>query len=69
MDHEKHKQDSLRKQKAGQGHWKPELASDSEAAVKADRSTKPESKEELQERTKRAAEDMTKAGTSMHDGL
>jgi hypothetical protein len=28
-----HKQDLLRKQKEGKGHWKPELASDSEEAV------------------------------------
>ncbi len=34
---ERHKQDSLAKQKAGKGHWKPELASDSEESVKADR--------------------------------
>ncbi|KAI9795417.1 MAG: hypothetical protein M1835_005838 [Candelina submexicana] len=37
-DHaEHHKQDQLRKQKEGKGHWKHELASNSEAAVKADR--------------------------------
>ena len=30
---EKHKQDQLQKQKEGKGHWKPELASDSEEAV------------------------------------
>ncbi|KAK8250494.1 hypothetical protein HDK77DRAFT_425331 [Phyllosticta capitalensis] len=34
---EAHKQDQLRKQKQGKGHWKDELASDSESAVKADR--------------------------------
>ena len=32
-DNEKHKQDQLTKQKEGKGHWKPELASDSEEAV------------------------------------
>lgn len=32
-DNEKHKQDQLAKQKEGKGHWKPELASDSEEAV------------------------------------
>jgi hypothetical protein len=31
---EKHKQDQLKKQKDGNGHWKPELASDSEEAVR-----------------------------------
>jgi hypothetical protein len=30
---EKHKQDSLSKQKEGKGYWKPELASNSEASV------------------------------------
>jgi hypothetical protein len=34
---DKHKIESLKKQKEGKGHWKPELASDSEEAVKADR--------------------------------
>ena len=32
-ENEKHKQDQLTKQKEGKGHWKPELASDSEEAV------------------------------------
>ncbi|KAL0940601.1 uncharacterized protein CTRU02_203364 [Colletotrichum truncatum] len=66
--HERHKQDSLSKQKQGKGHWKPELASDSEEAVKADRSEKADPKT-LQERTKGAAEEQSKAGTSMKDGL
>ena len=30
---ERHKQDQLKKQKEGKGHWKPELASNSEEAV------------------------------------
>lgn len=30
---EHHKQDQLKKQKEGKGHWKPELASQSEEAV------------------------------------
>jgi hypothetical protein len=30
---EKHKQDQLQKQKDGKGHWKPELASNSEESV------------------------------------
>ncbi|KAF6815016.1 hypothetical protein CMUS01_12523 [Colletotrichum musicola] len=66
--HEKHKQDSLSKQKQGKGHWKPELASDSEEAVKADRTEHADPKT-LQERTKHAAEETSKAGTSMKDGL
>jgi hypothetical protein len=73
-DYEKHKQDSLAKQKRGQGHWKRELASDGEEAVKADRQAAKEGHSEadmkrLQERTKAAAEDTAKSGTSMHDGM
>ncbi|KXJ86719.1 hypothetical protein Micbo1qcDRAFT_208843 [Microdochium bolleyi] len=67
-DPEKHKQDSLAKQKSGKGHWKPELASESEEAVKADRNAD-EDISTLQERTKKAAEENSKAGTSMRDGL
>jgi len=48
---ERHKQDQLQKQKEGKGHWKPELASNSEESVAADRSHKGESIEELQEKT------------------
>ncbi|KAK8039885.1 hypothetical protein PG993_008296 [Apiospora rasikravindrae] len=69
---EKHKADLLNKHKDGKGHWKPELASNSEEAVKADRSTGGSSKEEmskLQEQTKKSAEETHKAGTSMRDGL
>ncbi|KAF3058910.1 hypothetical protein CFAM422_011947 [Trichoderma lentiforme] len=40
VDYDLHKRDSLAKQKKGSGHWKPELASDSEEAVKADRASK-----------------------------
>ncbi|KAH9898651.1 hypothetical protein F4778DRAFT_782768 [Xylariomycetidae sp. FL2044] len=68
LDPEKHKQDLLAKQKEGKGHWKPELASTSEEAVKADRNAD-EDISELQERTKAAAEDNHKSGTSMKDGL
>ncbi|KAF9878480.1 hypothetical protein CkaCkLH20_03972 [Colletotrichum karsti] len=67
--HEKHKQDSLSKQKQGKGHWKPELASDSEEAIKADRSHEGVDPKTLAERTKRAAEETSKAGTSMREGL
>ncbi|KAH7016323.1 uncharacterized protein B0I36DRAFT_215820, partial [Microdochium trichocladiopsis] len=67
-DPEKHEQDSLAKQKSGKGHWKPELASESEEAVKADRNEH-EDISKLQERTKAAAEENKKAGTSMRDGM
>ncbi|KAL9588053.1 MAG: hypothetical protein Q9203_003130 [Teloschistes exilis] len=35
IDH--HKEDQLNKQKEGKGHWKAELSSNSESAIKADR--------------------------------
>lgn len=66
VDYDKHKRDSLAKQKQGSGHWKPELASDSEAAIRADRSG-PEDLKELQERTKHSAEETSKAGTSTRE--
>ena len=70
VDYTRHKTDSLEKQKQGKGHWKPELASDSEEAVKADRSgSGPEEAAKLQERTKRAAEESAKAGTSVKDNM
>ncbi|KAL8299180.1 hypothetical protein RB594_008457 [Gaeumannomyces avenae] len=74
----RHKDDLLSKQKQGKGHWKPELASNSEEAVKADReATKEDAVKDrpsdyfkrLQERTKHAAEQNSKSGTSMGDGL
>ncbi|OCL08966.1 hypothetical protein AOQ84DRAFT_317609 [Glonium stellatum] len=34
---EEHKEDLLKKQKEGKGHWKEPLASDSESIIKADR--------------------------------
>ncbi|KUI58638.1 hypothetical protein VP1G_05927 [Cytospora mali] len=67
-DYDKHKQDSLSKQKSGKGHWKPELASDGEEAVKADR-TGHEDISKLQERTKSHAEEKTKQGTSATDPM
>jgi len=70
---DKHKQDSLAKQKQGKGHWKPELASNSEESIWADRMSGEQASEEamkrLQDRTKEAAEQNAKAGTSMSDGL
>ncbi|KAH6851041.1 hypothetical protein B0I37DRAFT_353432 [Chaetomium sp. MPI-CAGE-AT-0009] len=72
-DFERHKQDSLAKQKKGEGHWKPELASVSEESVKADRLGPQEAGEaamkRLQEQTKGRAEETSKTGTSMRDGL
>ncbi|KAK0639224.1 hypothetical protein B0T16DRAFT_338669 [Cercophora newfieldiana] len=72
-DYEKHKKDSIEKQKRGQGHWKPELASDSEESVKADRMSPQEAGKEamkrLQEQTKGRAEETAKHGTSMKDNM
>ncbi|KAG6035161.1 hypothetical protein E4U41_006227 [Claviceps citrina] len=68
VDYDKHKKDSLDKQKKGTGHWKPELASDSEEAVRADQTAK-EDFRTMQERTKKAAEESTRAGTSGGDGM
>lgn len=63
---DKHKADLLKKHQSGQAHWKPELASDSEEAVKADRNSHGNIKE-LQDRTKHHAEETSKAGTSSHN--
>ncbi|KAK5165466.1 uncharacterized protein LTR77_008995 [Saxophila tyrrhenica] len=55
---EAHKQDQLEKQKQGKGHWKDELASDSESIIKADRDdidTK-QTISELQKESAKAAE-------------
>ncbi|KAK4236437.1 hypothetical protein C8A03DRAFT_45560 [Achaetomium macrosporum] len=68
-----HKRDSLEKQKKGQGHWKPELASVSEESIKADRMSPQEAGEaamkRLQDQTKGTAEETSKNKTSMRDGL
>ncbi|KAK5115601.1 hypothetical protein LTR85_009772 [Meristemomyces frigidus] len=56
---EYHKQDQLQKQKEGKGHWKDELASDSESIIKADRGDIDASKgtiEQLQKETAKLAE-------------
>jgi len=70
---EKHKQDQLSKQKDGKGHWKPELASDSEEAIKADRHDHNDHSEgglkELQRKTAEHAEKKHKHGTSQDPGL
>ncbi|KAL2160121.1 hypothetical protein VTH06DRAFT_1776 [Thermothelomyces fergusii] len=71
-DFERHKQDSLEKQKRGQGHWKPELASVSEESIKADRMGPQDSSaaamKRLQDQTKDRAEETSKNRTSMNDG-
>jgi len=64
-----HKQDQLQKQKDGKGHWKPELASNSEEAVAADRQSNGDSIEEMQGKTKDHAEKKHKHGTSQEPGL
>ncbi|KAG0651616.1 hypothetical protein D0Z07_1766 [Hyphodiscus hymeniophilus] len=66
---EKHKQDQLKKQKEGKGHWKPELASNSEESVAADRNHDGESIENLQKRTTEHAEKKHQHGTSQDTGL
>jgi len=66
------KQDTLKKQKEGKGHWKPELASESEEAVAADRHTTgktKESLEELQKRTVQHAHKKNEHGTSQDPGM
>ncbi|KAL8296757.1 hypothetical protein RB597_006061 [Gaeumannomyces tritici] len=73
-DVHRHKDDLINKHKQGKAHWKAELASDSEEAVKADREggkdqhTK-EHIQSLQERTKHHAEKTSKSGTSDGDGM
>lgn len=72
-----HKKDNLSKQSAGKGHWQPELATESEEAIRADRADCAgatanalqliQVMKGLQERTKGAAEQTAKAGTSMSD--
>ncbi|KAF6229171.1 hypothetical protein HO133_007287 [Letharia lupina] len=58
IDH--HKDDQLNKQKDGKGHWKRELGSNSESAVKADREEITDAEhdvESLQKETSEAMED------------
>ncbi|KLU91903.1 hypothetical protein MAPG_10852 [Magnaporthiopsis poae ATCC 64411] len=78
-DVHRHKDDLMNKHKQGKAHWKAELASNSEEAVKADREAAREAKagpdqtkdhlQRLQERTKHHAEKTSKAGTSDGDGM
>jgi len=68
-NNERHKQDQFQKQKEGKGHWKPELASNSEEAVAADRQAGDHSIDELQKKTADHAEKKHKHGTSQEPGL
>ncbi|KAL9112904.1 MAG: hypothetical protein Q9187_007702 [Circinaria calcarea] len=55
-EYEKHKEDQLEKQKAGKGHWKEELASQSESAVKSDREDLDASQHKIEQMQKETAE-------------
>ncbi|KAE8453501.1 hypothetical protein EG329_010362 [Mollisiaceae sp. DMI_Dod_QoI] len=66
---ERHKQDLLQKHKDGKGHWKPELASNSEEAVAADRQAGKESIQEMQKKTAEHVEKKHKHGTSQDPGF
>jgi len=66
---ERHKQDQLQKQKDGKGHWKPELASNSEEAVAADRQAGNDSIQEMQKKTAEHVEKKHKHGTSQDPGF
>jgi hypothetical protein len=57
---EQHKQDQLQKQKEGKGHWKPELASNSEESVAADRNENNSSIKEMQDKTVKHVEEKQK---------
>ncbi|KAL8381028.1 hypothetical protein RB595_005359 [Gaeumannomyces hyphopodioides] len=72
-DVHRHKDDLIKKHREGKAHWKAELASNSEEAVKADREGGKEHGKDhiqsLQERTKHHAEKTSKSGTSDGDGI
>ncbi|MCJ1369099.1 hypothetical protein MMC20_000307 [Loxospora ochrophaea] len=53
---EHHKNDQLEKQKNGKGEWKRELASNSEAALKADRGEMKASDEHIEELQKQTSD-------------
>lgn len=55
IDH--HKDDQLNKQKEGKGHWKKELSSNSEAALKADREEIPNTEDHISNMQKQTSED------------
>jgi len=66
-DVDKLKKEHLQKQKEGKGHWEDELASDSESAIKADRSetgtNTAEIIKELQEEAKKVSDEVKKAAS------
>ncbi|KAK4465911.1 hypothetical protein QBC42DRAFT_260064 [Cladorrhinum samala] len=67
-EYERHKHDSINKAKSGQGQWKPELASNSEENIRADRLHHGSSKEDmkkLQEETKHQPEKNVRSGEQM----
>lgn len=64
--YEQHKQDQLNKQKEGKNHWKPELASQSEEAINADKSDK--GIDQMKRETKERADRERKSGTTTSQG-
>ncbi|CAF9928153.1 MAG: hypothetical protein HETSPECPRED_006756 [Heterodermia speciosa] len=59
-DIDNHKNDQLKKQEEGKGHWKRELGSNSESAIKADRHEIDDASKDidaLQKETSQALED------------
>ncbi|EKG19375.1 hypothetical protein MPH_03238 [Macrophomina phaseolina MS6] len=56
---EQHKQDLLKKTKEGKGHWKDELASDSESIIKAGRG-EVEASQETIEKLQKETEELAK---------
>ncbi|MDI1486398.1 MAG: hypothetical protein OHK93_005626 [Ramalina farinacea] len=57
---DEHKHDQLNKQKEGKGHWKGELSSNSESAVKADRGEIHDAHEDISELQKQTSEEHQK---------
>ncbi|KAL8713030.1 MAG: hypothetical protein Q9220_002890 [cf. Caloplaca sp. 1 TL-2023] len=57
---DEHKDDQLQKQKDGKGHWKKELSSNSESAVKADREEVDDVEEDIDKLQKQTEEAMSK---------
>ncbi|KAI7160847.1 hypothetical protein KC343_g13922 [Hortaea werneckii] len=57
---EREKQEQLKEQREGKGHWKDELASDSESIVKADRNDMKNTKATISELQKEAAKQAEK---------
>ncbi|KAI7218791.1 hypothetical protein KC333_g3381 [Hortaea werneckii] len=57
---EREKQEQLKEQREGKGHWKDELASDSESIVKADRNDMKNTQATISELQKEAAKQAEK---------